>query len=175
MTEQLQHPPLHFVQHFSSSPLGARLARLLAVQQMTDWGYPYGCAATRALRQIVAELASNAVTHGHVPGRDFRLRLTLVGRSVWIEVSDARGETWPPPVPHPADPYAGTGRGLLLVSALAARWGVLHRHRAPGKTVWAELRLPAEAPPGRRREPRLFSERRTHDEDGPSRPRTVGR
>jgi hypothetical protein len=33
------------------------------------------------------------------------------------------------------------GRGLLLVDALAARWGVTDRV-GPGKTVWAECALP---------------------------------
>lgn len=34
-----------------------------------------------------------------------------------------------------------SGRGLLLVDALADRWGVAEE-RFPCKTIWAELRLP---------------------------------
>jgi hypothetical protein len=43
------------------------------------------------------------------------------------------------------------GRGLLLVEALAHRWGVRDRAGGIGKTVWAELKAPclALAPAGR--------------------------
>ncbi|WP_443049082.1 hypothetical protein [Streptomyces sp. NBC_00316] len=37
-------------------------------------------------------------------------------------------------------PGSGNGHGLILVEALAARWGVLGRVQ-PGKTVRAELDL----------------------------------
>lgn len=141
MTTQLHHPPLHFSQRFSSTRRGARLARLLATQQLHDWGHPHGSPATESARLVTGELAANAVTHGHVPGRDFRLRMTLIGGYLWIEVADARGEAVPPPVPAHADLTADSGRGLLLVAALARRWGVIDRP-SPGKTVWAELTVP---------------------------------
>jgi anti-sigma regulatory factor (Ser/Thr protein kinase) len=93
---------------------------------------------------LVAELASNAVRHGRVPGRNFRLRLALVAaaRTIRIEVSDAREDRLPV---RPQAPSAEeeTGRGLLLVELLATRWGVTPRHPV-GKTVWAECA--AEAP-----------------------------
>ncbi|MCX5256245.1 hypothetical protein OOK27_19275 [Streptomyces canus] len=59
--------------HTSSeaSPGGARL---LAVEQLREWGLPLHPA-----EHIVAELAVNAATHGRVPGRDFRLTLYVVG------------------------------------------------------------------------------------------------
>ncbi|BDH15727.1 hypothetical protein HOK021_69060 [Streptomyces hygroscopicus] len=41
----------------------------------------------------------------------------------------------------PAD--SGGGRGLVLVDVMAVRWGVTE-HTGPGKTVWAEVDLPAE-------------------------------
>ncbi|WNF27040.1 hypothetical protein RI138_09430 [Streptomyces sp. C11-1] len=34
-----------------------------------------------------------------------------------------------------------SGRGLFIVDALAARWGV--RPRCPGRTVWAHLAIEA--------------------------------
>ena len=37
----------------------------------------------------------------------------------------------------------GSGRGLILVDALANVWGVDPRLTAPGKTLWAELCLPS--------------------------------
>jgi anti-sigma regulatory factor (Ser/Thr protein kinase) len=146
VNSQLHPPPLHFTQRFGSTALGARQARLQALLQLDDWGYPSDSPVAESARLIVGELAANAVAHGHVPGRDFRLRMTLIGECLWIEVTDARGESGPPPVPAPADPSAESGRGLLLVAALARRWGITGRP-APGKTVWAEMALPAEARP----------------------------
>lgn len=132
-----------FVQRFSSTPLGARLARHLALHRLHDWGFPYGSELSDAVGLLVAELAANAVTHGRVPGRDFELRLGLGRRTLFIDVSDTRGERRPPnpgEIPTPP-PDADGGRGLLLVDALASRWEVLGREPV-GKTVRAELDLP---------------------------------
>ncbi|MFF5335140.1 ATP-binding protein [Streptomyces sp. NPDC013181] len=131
-----------FTQRFSSTPRGARLARRLALHQLDAWGVPHGSTASDAAAVLVAELAANAVTHGRVPGRDFELVVRLAGRTLRIEVSDARGERRPSAgdVAEPA-PLAEEGRGLLLVAALADRWEVLDR-ASVGKTVAAELELP---------------------------------
>ncbi|MEV0982199.1 ATP-binding protein [Streptomyces sp. NPDC049915] len=132
-----------FTQRLSATPRGARLARHLALNQLHDWGIPHGTRTSDAAAVVVAELAANAVTHGRVPGRDFELRLVLGGGRLRIEVSDTRSETQPPPpgrIP-PASPPADTGRGLLLVEALAERWDVVDRDPPPGKTVRAELSL----------------------------------
>ncbi|MGW1127709.1 ATP-binding protein [Streptomyces sp. NPDC002526] len=130
-----------FTQRFSSTPRGARLARRLVLHQLDAWGVPYGSTASDNAAVLVAELATNAVTHGRVPGRDFELVVRLTGRTLRIEVSDTRGERRPPSgaVAEPA-PLAEEGRGLLLVAALADRWEVLDR-RPVGKTVAAELEL----------------------------------
>ncbi|WPP32690.1 ATP-binding protein [Streptomyces sp. CL7] len=132
-----------FTQRFSSTPRGARLARRLALHQLDAWGVPHGSEASDTAALLVAELAANAVTHGRVPGRDFEVTVKLLGRTVRIEVSDTRGELRPPTpdAPRPAaGPLAETGRGLLLVEALADRWEVLDRLPV-GKTVAAELNL----------------------------------
>ncbi|MFE4796513.1 ATP-binding protein [Streptomyces sp. NPDC056708] len=133
-----------FVQRFSSTPRGARLARRLVLHQLDAWGVPHGSGASDTAAVLVAELAANAVTHGRVPGRDFEVTAKLVGRTLRIEVSDTRGEIRPPApgAPRPAmPPLAETGRGMLLVEALADRWDVLDRVPV-GKTVVAELDLP---------------------------------
>ncbi|UUU33181.1 ATP-binding protein [Streptomyces sp. CA-210063] len=124
-----------FTVQLSATRRGARLARLLTERQLDDWGVPLQGAA-----QVVAELASNAVLHGRVPGRDFRLRIKLdpgPGSSLRIEVTDARGDRIPR-TPDPGATDAESGRGLMLVAAYADRWGV---DEAPAgcKTVWAEL------------------------------------
>ncbi|AXK37578.1 ATP-binding protein [Streptomyces armeniacus] len=136
----------------SATRRGARLARLLAVQQLDTWGWPYGSDVSRSLAQVVAELASNAVLHGRVNGRDFRLRLSLAaGFTLRVELVDARAESVPAPdavrvtgaVTETPD-VSETGRGLALVEAVADRWGVV-RQPYPCKTVWAELDLAARA------------------------------
>jgi hypothetical protein len=115
---------------------------------LADWGWARGGEYLEAAALVVGELAANAVTHGHVPGRDFLLTMTLVrppegGSGILrIEVADSRGERLPFPTPEPC-PDGEHGRGLVLVSALATRWGVVPRWPS-GKSVWAEL----PSPPG---------------------------
>ncbi|MEV0784620.1 ATP-binding protein [Streptomyces sp. NPDC050423] len=86
-----------------------------------------------------AEPAANAVIHGRLPGRDFRLTLLLLAYALRIEVTDTRPERLPPTsVVGPARADAVSGRGLLLVEAYADRWGYAVRD-AYTKTVWAEV------------------------------------
>ncbi|TXS48283.1 ATP-binding protein [Streptomyces sp. t39] len=116
---------------------GARLARRLTERRLADWGRP-----SRAAEHVVAELAANAVRHGRVPGRDFRLTLVLEApRTLRIEVTDLRAERLP--VPPAQDCDAESGRGLLIVDALADAWGVDVGAEPPParKTVWATLLL----------------------------------
>ncbi|AXE81286.1 ATP-binding protein [Streptomyces atratus] len=120
---------------FSSTPRGARLARRLAGERLDAWGIPYGSDAHDTLTLIVAELSASAVSHGHVPGRDFRLHLSAEGTALRVEVTDTRGERVPA-LAEPSDDLDG-GRGLLLVAALTDRWGWYPCADGPGKTVWA--------------------------------------
>ncbi|MFD4370866.1 ATP-binding protein [Streptomyces sp. NPDC058486] len=132
-----------FSQLISSTRRGARLARLLTLTELYFWRAPQDI--TERAEQVVAELAANAVLHGRVPGRDFRLGLVLetATGALRIEVTDARGDRLPT-VTRP-DEAAG-GRGLPLVAALADSWGVIP---APpgGKTVWAVLAPPTPSSP----------------------------
>ena len=137
-----------FAMRFTSSPRGARLARRLAAVRLDAWGIPYGTRAHDDLTLIVAELTTNAVQHGHVPGRDFHFRLDAApdGRTVRVEVTDTRAERLPrvPALTAAAKEHPGLderGNGLLLVSHLAARWDWHPRLDGPGKTVWAEYGL----------------------------------
>ncbi len=122
-----------------STPQGARAARALIVAQLAEQQIPFEDAA-----QVVAELAANAVTHGRVPGRSFRLALRVTaGPTLRIEVSDTRREFASPAVAP--EPWAESGRGLFLVAALATRWGTDHGP-VPLKTVWAEMDLGIPSP-----------------------------
>jgi hypothetical protein len=90
---------------------GARLARRLTALRLEAWGIPYGTEAHGDLVLIVAELTANAVQHGHVPGRDFRLRVhaTADGRTV--------GAGWasPHPLSCPCPLLVGRGPGAVPV------------------------------------------------------------
>ncbi|MEU5594260.1 ATP-binding protein [Streptomyces sp. NPDC020298] len=136
---QLLSPTDHFSVLLSPTPRGARLARLLATEWLRTRDLPHR--VTEAAEHLVAELATNAATHGRLPGRDFRLALLARHATLRIEVTDTRGDN----LPHrrPPTPDAESGRGLLLVDALADRWGV-KLGPVPRKTVWAELDLPPE-------------------------------
>jgi serine/threonine-protein kinase RsbW len=82
---------------------------------------------------LVSELVTNAVRHTR--GSDaITLELQAAGTWLRIEVADA-DPRWPQPR-TPAE-FDGSGFGLLLVDAMAGKWGV--RETALGKAVWAEL------------------------------------
>ncbi|MFB7330091.1 ATP-binding protein [Streptomyces adustus] len=106
---------------------------------------PYGSEEHDGLSLLISELAANAVTHGHVPGRDFRVHLLVLSApaarslTVRVEVADTRGDELPASAVDAAVGSVRTGgRGLLLVGALADRWGCEPRPDGPGKTVWTE-------------------------------------
>jgi anti-sigma regulatory factor (Ser/Thr protein kinase) len=96
---------------------------------------------------LVSELATNAVVHA---GGRYRLTLSLGVGTLRCEVADERRNLPRPPhrraeneeSPH-VDPDSENGRGLLLVDALAHRWG--SRLVEEGKEVWFELQLDAVA------------------------------
>ncbi|MEV5256605.1 ATP-binding protein [Streptomyces anulatus] len=88
----------------------------------------------------VTELATNALRHGVPPGRGFKVHIYLerIENALRVELHDSGdGEVCP------ADELPGAedegGRGLLLVAALADKWGVGERN--PGKIVWCEFDL----------------------------------
>ncbi|OIK25967.1 ATP-binding protein [Streptomyces malaysiense] len=118
----------------SPTPRGARLARLLATEQLRSWGI-----LSDAATHVIAELAANAATHGRVPGRNFQLTLNVVGSTLRIEVTDTCRERLPK-AQHPGT-EAESGRGLVIVETLADRWGV-SSDVVPRKTVWAEITVP---------------------------------
>ncbi|MET9292341.1 ATP-binding protein [Streptomyces sp. NPDC003077] len=134
---------------FSSTPRGARLARRLVAHCLDQWGYAQGSDDAEAVVLVVAELAANAVQHGHVPGCDFHLHLCVhpsaaTTTTLRVDVTDARADRRPH-FPAPTPPDGTSGRGLLLVDRLATRWGV--DERCPlGKAVWAEFDVVGTVP-----------------------------
>ncbi|MER6432621.1 ATP-binding protein [Streptomyces sp900105245] len=128
-----------FAQQLSSTRRGARLARLLTAAELRAW--QVSPSVVERAEQIVAELAANAALHGRVQGRDFRLALRLdpAAGLLRIAVTDARGDHVPAAAPDfKTGPDSETGRGLLIVTALADRWA-WEPYPPGGKTVWAEI------------------------------------
>ncbi|MFI6434862.1 ATP-binding protein [Streptomyces sp. NPDC050759] len=114
------------VENIPEVRLGARLV-------LAAWAVPADVSETAVL--ILSELAANAVRHARIPGRTFDVTLTHDDqKTIEIEVGDGSPHL---PVLKPYDPEATSGRGLLLVEALADTWEV--RHREFGKTVWARV------------------------------------
>ncbi|MFI5755051.1 ATP-binding protein [Streptomyces sp. NPDC051569] len=140
------YPPSRIRQ--TCSHRGARLARLLAVERLGDWGIACGTSTAAVIAAVIGELVANAVTHGRTPGRDFELRLSLTAAAVRIEVIDTRPDRFPrvPRVMPPPSADATGGRGLLLVAAFADRWGWTVRDPYT-KTVWAEVDRPRDGGP----------------------------
>ena len=86
----------------------------------------------------VSELVTNAVRHAQT---DVVLTVRLSDKLI-VEVQDSDPELRHPAVPN-KDPLATSGRGLQIVSAVSADWGV--RSVPQGKVVWFALPLPDNA------------------------------
>ena len=95
-------------------------------------------------RLVVTELVTNATLHGRPP---LSVRVRRTGDRIRVEVEDAGPGM--PVLPLPST-ESMTGRGLSLVAAVGAAWGV--EPGAPGhKVVWVDLdrrpgSTPAQAP-----------------------------
>jgi anti-sigma regulatory factor (Ser/Thr protein kinase) len=98
-----------------------------------------GFGAAEDIVLCVCELASNAVLHScsREPGGQFTVRVSVSpGGRIRAEVVDRVG----PWDPEPAQDEEH-GRGLLIVAALATRWGVTGSEA--GRAAWLELDPPA--------------------------------
>ncbi|MFF8915949.1 ATP-binding protein [Streptomyces sp. NPDC015032] len=119
---------------FTPTARSVSLSRRRTARLVREWGYP-DLAGDAAL--LVSELATNALLHGAIRGRLFRVHLTLTSTTLRIAVSDPRGERLPGL--RAAGDDECYGRGLLIVARIADHWGV--EPRTVGKTVFAELAL----------------------------------
>ncbi|MGA5189042.1 SpoIIE family protein phosphatase [Streptomyces griseoincarnatus] len=113
-----------------SDPAVVADARRTAQDQLARWGLDPELKFTTEL--LVSELVTNAIRHA-----SGRVRLRLIReRTLVCEVLD--GGASAPHLRHPRAMDEG-GRGLLLVSQLAERWGT--RFVPDGKIIWAEQPL----------------------------------
>ncbi|MES9587625.1 ATP-binding protein [Streptomyces sp. NPDC007076] len=86
---------------------------------------------------LASELSTNAVIHAKGTGDYFELALRRRGGTLALEVSDSY--QWRMPELRTPTLDDLSGRGLVIVDAVAAKWGV--RPRDPGKTVWVHLTI----------------------------------
>lgn len=113
---------------FPAELRSAAAARRFAEETLQGWG----CAGLiESARLLVSELVVNAVIHAHTPPA---LRLRYEGTRLRVEVTD--GSTTAPRR-RPYSPTATTGRGLMILDAVADHWGV--EVGQGSKTVWFEL------------------------------------
>ncbi|MFI0938167.1 ATP-binding protein [Streptomyces sp. NPDC021020] len=105
---------------------------------LRQWGVP---ALADTAELLATEIVTNALQH---TGGGAVLTATLSpgpARKLRVEVHDSLGRR-PPGGSRPSDD-ATSGRGLLLVEALADTWGV--QARGAGKVVWFEIDAAAAA------------------------------
>lgn len=119
-----------YTQSFPREGESAALARRLVTAALDTWHLPE---LADIATLVVTELVANAVNHAR--GSTIRVTVTRVtDRVVRIAVVDKdRNE----PQMRAAGPDDERGRGLAIVDAMSARWGVdLLRW---GKRVWADV------------------------------------
>ncbi|MFJ1745662.1 ATP-binding protein [Streptomyces sp. NPDC088116] len=124
----LGHPA--YSQTMPCTPESARRARLLVSAACTAWGLP-GIADAAAL--VVSELIGNSVRHSGSLLVRVLVSLPEPGRVRVAVVDKSRTR----PTPRATDDSAEDGRGLVVIDALADRWGTDLRRW--GKSVWVEL------------------------------------
>lgn len=135
-------PRIHQYIH-QADPQGLSDARAAVTQALRDWGLPE---LADDAELLTGELLVNVLLHTE-GGAVLTLEvLPEPVRRVRLSVQD-RSSAWPRRrTPGEA---ATSGRGLLLLDALASRWGV--EPRGEGKAVWCEIEpapVAADAVPG---------------------------
>jgi serine/threonine-protein kinase RsbW len=109
-----------------------RLARGFVRDTLRAWGFD---SLVDAATLVTSELVTNCLRHAH-SGATLSVRLSPV--ALRIGVCDPSSRL--PLVRQPDEDETG-GRGMLIVDALASRWGTDLRP-GDGKEVWAEFARP---------------------------------
>jgi anti-sigma regulatory factor (Ser/Thr protein kinase) len=125
--------PLRTFLELGALPGAVPCARLQARHVLEEWKLTVFSESTSLL---VSELVTNAVQISRLAERDAPVRLWLVSdrAQVVIFVWDASPL---PPLPGDVGEDAESGRGLLIVQAVSARWGWDFPPGMGGKVVWA--------------------------------------
>jgi len=139
---------LHATQALPPEPASARAARVFLRDRFEEWGL---LSILDEAQLAVTELVTNAVLHARTP---LTVSVSCTGGFVELAVfdgspvlpatrkpGDVRGDAVDFIRPHVQDSgEAARGRGLLLVDALAAEWGV--SPQSDGKAVWIRTPVP---------------------------------
>jgi anti-anti-sigma regulatory factor len=120
-------PPL-VIDELMPEPDAPRHARRLVDEACAQWSLP-DLAGPASL--VASELVTNAVEHAATP---MTLRISRRDRYVHLAVRD--GSAVEPTLRQPLATESG-GRGLLLISSVAAHWGSMPCR--DGKVVWATM------------------------------------
>jgi anti-sigma regulatory factor (Ser/Thr protein kinase) len=120
----------HATLHLPPEATSPRAARRFVDDTLAEWA----CAdASDVVALLASELVTNALLHAR---SEVDLRVSRTPDALLVEVVD---HSPVPPSPKHYRPEAETGRGLALIEALAAAWGVRPTDNG-GKTVWFEVR-----------------------------------
>jgi anti-sigma regulatory factor (Ser/Thr protein kinase) len=112
-----------------------RYARNVVTDACLRWDLPH-VVGTAAL--IITELVSNVVDHAHTV---MTIEVAHRDSHLYLAVDDGAST---PPVPNDlaGDARVLRGRGLMVVAAVATKWG--YEQNDNGKTVWATVALPPD-------------------------------
>jgi serine/threonine-protein kinase RsbW len=130
------------------APASACQVRRHLTDDLTRQGMPGGVVENAAL--LVSELVGNSVRYAHpLPGGVLRVHWFLDSDRLMLRVTDGGG--WGRPRRREAGPRDTRGRGLAIVDAVAADWGVERTSDAIGDptTVWATVEAPPSGRDGR--------------------------
>lgn len=130
MFDDLDAPWRLRVSHwFEPEPEQVHAARAFVTSALQAWSGRHS-----EVTLLVSEVATNAVLHAR---SDFEITVAGEGNRIRVEVFDRNTRL---PTFAVVAPDAYSGRGLALVQALAAAWGV-ESHSGDGKTIWFEVVL----------------------------------
>ncbi|MEO3853121.1 ATP-binding protein [Streptomyces sp. B8F3] len=115
----------------------AGLRRVLQ-RHLRLWGLSH---VVDAAQLCAAELVNNVICHVGI-GVPITLTTSMRDTRLRLELHDPGTDSVP--IPAKPTPDDETGRGLLLVAAMAADWGV--DLRDDGKTTWVELATGLDSP-----------------------------
>ena len=112
--------------HLTPDPSSLRAGRRFVATTLRDWQVAE--ARIEPVTLVANELVANAIVHAHSAPV---LSLAETGPDLTLRVADDSPKV---PVPRSATPDELGGRGLMLVNALADRWG--YDPKPSGKVVW---------------------------------------
>lgn len=120
---------------FSATTTSVAAARRFIAQVLAGIDRP----ALETIALMVSELATNCVRHAQT---SYTITVRRGDRDIHVSVRDGGAGHARVRHPSPSDTH---GRGLQIVSALAAEWGVDEDPKRPGKTAWFSYPLGGSA------------------------------